>query len=64
VLARSPTTFQVQWRETTYLQGVAGPPVRWTGLFSIAPRPPRTEAELFDNARGLEITSFQWSRDL
>lgn len=64
VLPRSPTTFQVQWRETTYLQGVPGPPVRWTGLFSLAPRPPTTEAELFDNPRGLEITNFQWSRDL
>ncbi|AZS19162.1 conjugal transfer protein TrbF [Caulobacter sp. FWC26] len=64
VLPRSPTTFQVQWRETTYLQGVAGPPVRWTGLFSLAARAPTTEDELLDNPRGLEITSFQWSRDL
>ncbi|KQV54649.1 conjugal transfer protein TrbF [Caulobacter sp. Root342] len=64
VLPRSPTTFQVQWRETIYLQGVAGPPVRWTGLFTLGPRPPKTEAELFGNPRGLEITSFQWSRDL
>lgn len=64
VLPRSAATVQVQWRETTYLQGVAGPPARWTGLFTLALRPPRTEAELFANPRGLEITSFQWSRDL
>ena len=42
----------------------AGPPVRWTGLFTVAPRPPKTESELFDNPQGLEITGFQWSRDL
>lgn len=64
VLPRSPTTFQVQWSETTYLQGSAGPPVRWTGLFSLAPRPARTEADALSNGLGLEITSFQWSRDL
>ncbi len=64
VLPRSPTTFQVQWRETTYLNGVAGPPARWTGLFSVRPRPARDEAQLLANPSGLEITSFQWSREL
>ncbi len=64
VLQASPATFQVQWRETTYLQGVAAAPQRWTGLFTLAPRQPTTEAQLLANPRGLEITSFQWSRDL
>lgn len=64
VLPRSDETFQVQWRETTYVNGVTGPPERWTGLFTVGPRPPRDEAQLLANFRGLEITRFQWSRDL
>lgn len=64
VLPRSASTFQVQWRETTYLRGAAGPPLRWTGLFTVGPRAPRNEAQLLANPKGLEITSFQWSRDL
>ncbi|MBO9547134.1 MAG: conjugal transfer protein TrbF [Caulobacter sp.] len=64
VLQASPTTFQVQWRETTYLQGVAAPAQRWTGLFTLTPRKPSNEAQLLANPRGLEITSFQWSREL
>lgn len=64
VLQASAATFQVQWRETTYLQGVAAPPQRWTGLFTLAARKPANEAQLLANPRGLEITSFQWSREL
>ena len=64
VLPRSPTSFQVQWLETTYEHGVAAPPQRWTGLFTVGPRPPTNEAQLLENPKGLEITSFQWSRDL
>ncbi len=64
VLPRSDATFQVQWRETTYDQGVVAPPQRWTGLFTVGGRPPKTEAQLLENPKGLEITSFQWSRDL
>ncbi|WP_165191557.1 conjugal transfer protein TrbF [Caulobacter soli] len=64
VLPRSPSTFQVQWRETTYLHGAPAPPERWTGLFTVGPRAPTNEAQLLANPKGLEITSFQWSRDL
>jgi type IV secretory pathway TrbF-like protein len=64
VLQSSPATFQVQWRETVYLQGVAAAPERWTGLFTLTPRKPTTEAQLLANPRGLEITHYQWSREL
>lgn len=64
VLPRSDATYQVQWGETTYLHGVAAPPQRWTGLFTVGLRPPTNEAQLLDNPKGLQITSFQWSRDL
>jgi type IV secretion system protein VirB5 len=64
VLPRSPATFQVQWLETTYDQGVASAPQRWTGLFTVGAKPPADEAQLLENPKGLQITSFQWSRDL
>jgi type IV secretion system protein VirB5 len=64
VLARSPNTYQVQWRETTYDQGVSSATENWTGLFTAKINPPKNEAELRANPLGIFITSFQWSREL
>jgi type IV secretory pathway TrbF-like protein len=64
VLPRSPTSYQVQWRETTYDQGAAAPTINWTGLFTIGHHDPRTEADLRANPLGIYITGFQWSREL
>lgn len=64
VLPRSPSTSQVQWRETTYDQGGRGTTANWTGLFTTLQRPPTTEEELRSNPLGIFITSFQWSREL
>jgi type IV secretion system protein VirB5 len=64
VLPRSAATYQVQWRETLYDQGVALPAQRWTGLFTVTRSPPRDEAQLRANPLGVFITAFQWSRDL
>jgi type IV secretion system protein TrbF len=64
VLARSPNTYQVQWRETTYDQGGSSVTENWTGLFTAKINPPKNEAELRANPLGIFITSFQWSREL
>jgi type IV secretory pathway TrbF-like protein len=64
VLPRSPVSYQVQWRETTYDQGAPAPTVNWTGLFTVKSKAPRTEAELRANPLGIYITAFQWSREL
>ncbi|HEX7757951.1 MAG TPA: conjugal transfer protein TrbF [Phenylobacterium sp.] len=64
VLARSPTTYQVQWRETTFDQGATTSTVAWTGLFTTKIQPPTNEAELRANPLGVYITAFQWSREL
>ena len=64
VLARSPSTYQVQWRETTFDQGVASVTLNWTGLFTAKITPPKNEAELRANPLGIFITAFQWSREL
>ena len=64
VLARSPSTYQVQWRETAYDQGATTQVANYTGLFTTKIQPPRNEAELRANPLGVYITAFQWSRDL
>lgn len=64
VLQRSPNTYQVQWRETTYDQGATTQVANWTGLFTTKIQPPTNEAELRANPLGVYITAFQWSRDL
>ncbi len=64
VLARSPSTYQVQWRETTYDQGATTSTINWTGLFTTKVQPPTNEAELRANPLGVYITAFQWSREL
>jgi type IV secretion system protein VirB5 len=64
VLARSPATYQVEWRETTYDQGATTSTATWTGLFTTKIQPPRTEAEVRTNPLGVYITTFQWSREL
>jgi len=64
VLARSPSTYQVQWRETTFDQGAATTTATWTGLFTTKIQAPKTEADLRKNPLGIYITTFQWSREL
>jgi type IV secretory pathway TrbF-like protein len=64
VLARSPNTYQVQWRETTFDQGATRATENWTGLFTAKINAPKNEAELRANPLGIYITSFQWSREL
>ena len=64
VLARSPATYQVEWRETTYDQGATTSTATWTGLFTTKIQPPKTEAEVRANPLGVYITTFQWSREL
>ena len=64
VLARSPNTYQVQWRETTFDEGASSATQNWTGLFTVKINPPQNEAELRANPLGIFITSFQWSQEL
>ncbi len=64
VLARSPSTYQVEWRETTYDQGASTTTATWTGLFTTKLQPPKNEAEVRANPLGIYITTFQWSREL
>jgi len=64
ILPRSPNTYQVQWRETTFEEGAGTETQNWTGLFTVKLTPPSNEAELRANPLGVFITAFQWSREL
>jgi type IV secretion system protein VirB5 len=64
VLPRSPNTYQVQWRETAFDQGVSTASQNWTGLLTVKVSPPKDEAELRANPLGIFITAFQWSQEL
>jgi len=64
VLARSPNTYQVQWRETQYNAGASGGTENWTGLITTKVNPPKNAAELKANPLGIYVTNFQWSREL
>lgn len=64
VLPRSANTYQVQWRETSTEVGVSSPTEIWTGLFTVAVNPPKTEQALRANPLGIFLTNLQWSREL
>lgn len=63
VLKRTDQTFQVQWRESVYVDGARTSTNRYTGLFSIVVQAPRNEAQLLANPLGIFINEISWSRD-
>jgi type IV secretion system protein VirB5 len=63
VVQQSERTWQVRWIEMTYANGVERRREQYTGLFHVAIRPPKTEAETFRNPLGLYVTDFNWSRE-
>ena len=63
VVRRSPRTFDLQWRETRYVNGEAAGQARWRALITTTLQPPRTEAELMRNPLGLKIEDVSWTPD-
>jgi type IV secretion system protein VirB5 len=63
ILQRSKDSYQVRWTETTYANGARRSTEQYTGLFTVALSPPKTEEEAFRNPLGLYVTSFTWSRE-
>jgi type IV secretion system protein VirB5 len=63
VVPRSPRTFDLQWRETRYLNGQRAGSERWRALITTRLQPPRTEAELLKNPLGLRIEDVSWTPD-
>jgi type IV secretion system protein VirB5 len=64
VVRASDNSFQVQWQEQTYEQNQLARSERWTGLFTLVVRTPRTAEALRKNPLGIYIHGLDWSRDL
>lgn len=63
IIHRSDETYQVRWREDTYVNGTHIGTDEYTGLFSYEIIQPKTEQELFANPLGVFVTDFSWSRE-
>jgi type IV secretory pathway TrbF-like protein len=65
VLAISPSSYQIHWKESVFTnKGVPVSSERFSGIFNIQFRTPRTEKELLSNPLGILINSFNWSKQL
>ena len=64
VVRASPSSFQVKWIETHYERGALAGTERWTGILTVAVRPPRSADILRRNPLGLYVDAIDWSREL
>ncbi len=63
VVRRTERTFDLQWRETRYVNGQQAGQARWRALITIKLQPPKTEAELMKNPLGIRIEDVSWTPD-
>ena len=63
VVRRSERTYDLQWRETRFVNGQQAGAERWRALITVTQQPPRTEAELMKNPLGLKIEDVSWTPD-
>jgi len=64
IVRSSDDSFDVRWRETTYLSGVQQGQDTYTAVLSIVIDPPRDEETLHRNPLGVYVHGINWSRDL
>ena len=63
VVRRTERTYDLQWRETRFVNGQQAGVERWRALITTGLQPPRTEAELMKNPLGLKIEDVSWTPD-
>ena len=63
VVRRTERTFDLQWKETRFVNGQSAGAQRWRALITTGTRPPRTEADLMKNPLGLTIEDISWTPD-
>lgn len=63
VVRRSDRTYDLQWRETRFVNGQQAGAERWRALITVTQQTPRTEAELMKNPLGLKIEDVSWTPD-
>jgi len=64
VVRASDRSFQVKWSETAYERGSEAGSSRWTGILSVAMRPPVSADTLRKNPLGIYVDAIDWSREL
>lgn len=63
VVRRSARTYDLQWRETRFVNGQQAAQARWRALITVKLQPPKTEAELMKNPLGIRIEDVSWTPD-
>jgi type IV secretory pathway TrbF-like protein len=63
VVRRTPHTYDLQWRETRFVNGQQAAQARWRALITIKLQPPKTEADLMKNPLGIRIEDVSWTPD-
>lgn len=63
VVRATPASFQVAWIEKRYADGQLAATERWTGILTLAIRPPRTAEALRANPLGVYISAISWSKE-
>lgn len=63
VVRRTDRTFDLQWRETRFVNGQQAGVERWRALITTTTQLPRNEAELMKNPLGLKIEDVSWTPD-
>jgi type IV secretion system protein VirB5 len=63
VVRRTERTYDLQWRETRFVNGQRAAQERWRALITTRVQPPRDEAELMKNPLGLKIEDVSWTPD-
>ncbi len=64
IVRSSDDSFDIRWRETTFLSGVQQSQQTYTAVLSMVIDPPRDEATLHRNPLGIYVHGINWSRDL
>lgn len=63
VVRRTDRTYDLQWRETRYVNDQPAGQARWRALITTTHQPPRTEAELMKDPLGIKIEDVSWTPD-
>lgn len=63
VVRRTERTYDLQWRETRFVNGQQAGQERWRALITTKLVPPKTEAELMKNPLGIRIEDVSWTPD-
>ncbi|RTM05660.1 MAG: conjugal transfer protein TrbF [Hyphomicrobiales bacterium] len=64
VVRASDSSFQVKWTEQVFERGDLASATRWTGILTVAIRPPTNTDQLRKNPLGVFIKAIDWSREL